>query len=236
MERTNGAISDILEDKNRGFTKPEDECFIIQLLHAIATYQSVEGISHNDLHTGNIFYTKVDETTTFNGETLYDADYYHYSIHRGLIDLDLYLPATQYIAKIADFGFSTKWSIPIISWNWIFQQDNSESDAPWIPNWYIPQYDSSYALYSLASMGSEFAWFVLDGLDIPLELFRPYGRPIFSPINTSSETYLQNPYPTDFDLKNYPELRAQRILSDRRITGKFWKRPRSGKIVTLGSL
>nr|QBK93906.1 MAG: protein kinase [Pithovirus LCPAC406] len=90
QEKMIGALGD-------GLIKMNDS-ILIQVFHAIACYQENYAISHNDLHVGNIFYTKyvgLEETT-----------------HLAFVldDIILYIPKPDHIIKIGDFGQSCKYS------------------------------------------------------------------------------------------------------------------------------
>jgi len=114
----------------------------IQTLFAIAAYQAKFKISHNDLHTDNVFVEFVTEKTEFKGKKLIDADYYHYEID----GKSIYFPAIPVIAKIGDYGKSVKYTEPIIGDKFVFVTgyDQGDGTGPWIPNIYFPQYDSLY--------------------------------------------------------------------------------------------
>nr|QBK92459.1 MAG: protein kinase [Pithovirus LCPAC401] len=101
-----------------------DDSILIQVFHAIACYQENYAISHNDLHTGNVFYT----TNTFSEETT------HVSLV--LDDITLYIPKPEYIIKIGDFGHSCKYSDPMI-----FNYKVVNSGYPNIPVNYSEFYD-----------------------------------------------------------------------------------------------
>ena len=123
----------------------------IQTMFAIATYQEHLKISHNDLHCGNIFIEYVTPDTTFNGQNIADANYFHYKIK----GMDIYFPAIFAIVKIGDFGLSVKYSKPIVGYRRIFEDgyasreeydpyDPEDQYDPLIPNYYLSAYDSLY--------------------------------------------------------------------------------------------
>lgn len=114
----------------------------IQTLFAIAAYQAKFKISHNDLHTKNVFVEFVTEKTEFNGKKLIDAEYYHYEIN----GKSIYFPSIPVIVKIGDYGKSVKYTEPIIGDKYVFDNGYEQHDGtgPWIPNIYFPQYDSLY--------------------------------------------------------------------------------------------
>ena len=82
---------------------------LIQILHAICTYQTYQ-IQHNDLHSENIMVEYIKEGSTFMGQDVYSADWFHYKIE----DVDLYVPFIPMLVKIGDFGYSVKYSNPIV--------------------------------------------------------------------------------------------------------------------------
>lgn len=118
------------------------DAIYIQTLFAIAMYQDRFKISHNDLHEGNVFIEYVTSDTIFNNKRLNDAKWYHYKIK----DKDIYFPATGIIAKIGDFGLSVKYSDPIVGDKQVFETGYDQYDGmgPWIPNQFIPSYDSFF--------------------------------------------------------------------------------------------
>jgi len=235
MELTNGEIkTSMFTDKSVKNSLFAETGFVIQVLHAIATYQKHYAISHNDLHLGNVFYSEIGPETMFNGQTLYDADYFHYSVRSGKSGkvVNLYLPATPYLAKIGDFGKAFKWSPPMVGELYLIENGYNSSGAPWMPNWYIPQYDSSYFLNCMSRNNSVEVDEIFSMLEIPHQLFRPNGRPIFSePDDQADYTY----YP-DITLQNFPQLSALSLLTNKDIFRNFMEVPKRGKIVTLGEI
>ncbi len=119
----------------------------IQTLAAIATYQHYYQISHNDLHLGNLFIEYVDKDTEFNGKKIIDADWYHYSIDGN----DLYIPATNAIIKIGDFGLSIKWKEPVVGDMKILMGEYGEV----VPNWYTPIYDAVHVSGEFYSLNTD---------------------------------------------------------------------------------
>lgn len=194
-----------------------EKSLILQVITGIASYQYHYDISHNDLHLENVFYINVKQETAYRGTALYDADWYHYHI----LGTDLYLPATPYIPKIADFGRAAKWSQPIIAEHYLI---DTMYDY-WIPNWYIPQYDSIYFLNKAKDVGgSREAANILDIFNIDQKYFdidKDY-RPYFS------DKKLNN-------ILNLKQASAINILKNQDIVGEFMTKPK-GKIVTLGEI
>lgn len=114
---------------------------LIQILHAISTYQSHYNVSHNDLHTSNIFVKQLDDTTTYRGDVLSDFDNFVYEMD----DHDIYIPNRGAIVKIGDWGLACKWKQPFIGSKVVLSAEyDTRGVGPWIPNWWAPQYDTLY--------------------------------------------------------------------------------------------
>jgi serine/threonine protein kinase len=109
---------------------------IVQLLFAISLYQKLK-ISHNDLHTGNIFIEYTDKMI-WNGKKVSDYDYLEYRIG----SKRLFIKRGKYIVKIGDWGLACKYSEPMILQ---FSVMEAEYEV-FIPNFYDSSYDVVYAL------------------------------------------------------------------------------------------
>lgn len=118
---------------------------VVQLLHAIATYQSQYKLVHGDLHTENIFYLEVKPDTMWNGQLLSQAQYYLYKVG----DTNLYIPQSPYILKVGDWGLSVKYSSPIVGDRYTIENGYNERNGlgPTLPNFYSENYDMMYSLY-----------------------------------------------------------------------------------------
>lgn len=113
MEKIDGDINSLWKKLPQDeFTVVADNLFI-QVLFAISIMNRRLGIQHNDLHTGNVFYEKIDgdKSIVFDGQTITkDTKFLEY-----IIDGErCVIPFLGYIAKIGDFGFSVKYSIPMV--------------------------------------------------------------------------------------------------------------------------
>lgn len=117
---------------------PHISSVILQLFHAIECYQRAYQISHNDLNTSNIVYAKTPDT--WNGQDIRSADYFQYVID----DTSFYIPASDYILKIIDFGISAKYSSPMISDRLVIKGEYTT-----IPNFYSPAYDVGLLLTTI---------------------------------------------------------------------------------------
>ena len=139
---------------NYNIASNDEDIFInsmVQVLFAIAYYQTKWKISHNDLHSNNIFVEYVNEETTYKGEKLINADYYHYKVG----SKDFYIHASPVIVKIGDYGLAEKYSEPVIISEYSYCDGNEimacKHAGGWetIPPEYIPQYDSFVAVSSV---------------------------------------------------------------------------------------
>jgi serine/threonine protein kinase len=78
---------------------------LIQTLHAIYIYQREYKLQHNDLTPNNLLLRKLDEKSTFRGQTLHDADYFRYTVD----GVELFLPNRGFVVCISDYGTSSTW-------------------------------------------------------------------------------------------------------------------------------
>lgn len=144
MEKIDGTLNSILQAIDPLYIPG----LVIQLLHAIATYQEQHRIVHGDLHMENVFFVKIEKDTTFQGNLLSAADYFSYAIG----DTTLYLPAetTPYIIKIGDWGLSVKYTDPIVGDLHTIRTgyDEMNGNGPILPNTYNPLYDMMYSLWT----------------------------------------------------------------------------------------
>jgi serine/threonine protein kinase len=198
----------------------------IQILHAIAVYQKHYKLQHNDLHMDNVFLEKITPETKYKGESLHDAKFFHYKVE----DIDLYLPFVGAIVKIGDFGLSVKYKPPIVGDMTAVSDGYDDGDGSWIPNWYAPNYDALYAacrLYNLSK--SEI---------MKLCLAHMMNLKDTGPVGSTIPVYF-NPkigYRPRLDkLHELPNGNPITFLKSSLIN-RFWKKPDSGKIVTLGEV
>lgn len=129
----------------------------IQTIFAIICYQEKYKVSHNDLHTDNVFVEYVNDNTKFKGNYLKDADWYSYGIRGKRV----YFPAIPVIVKIGDFGLSVKYSKPIVGDEHVFKTGYWQTDeatgaydgnGAWIPNVFIPAYDGLFFTTAFAQL------------------------------------------------------------------------------------
>ena len=235
----------------------------IQLMFAIAFYQDRWKISHNDLHTGNVFVEYVTDETEFNGEKLIEADWYHYHItsqgkgtkarrekatgnwsflgvdsesEKRDAACDVYFPAIPVITKIGDYGLSVKYTTPIVGDREVFESgyNQYDGDGPWIPNQFIPQYDSSYTGAAYTSFIDSIST-VKDHLLQDMVKFLLGGRRPDQWFNKTEGILKKgNSRPVLEKLHTLPT--ALDLLRSDVVQKQFGKKPNSGKIVTLGVL
>ena len=128
---------------------------VAQLLIAILFYQSIFKISHNDLHTGNIFLERITDKTKYNGRYLKDYGFISYNIY----GKEYYVPLGKYLVKIGDWGLSCKYSKPMVLTQLVidnfsgrdnyFDDGTFRQDMSIIPNVYRPSYDLIFSLIAM---------------------------------------------------------------------------------------
>lgn len=126
----------------------------VQTIFAIAYYQEALKMSHNDLHDDNVFVEYVTKDTKFNGETVAGADLYKYVLN----GQEIYFPACPMLSKIGDFGFSVKFSDPMVGSKNVMENgyyvptdDTGKNFRAYFPNSFIPSYDSLYFTFAYAN-------------------------------------------------------------------------------------
>jgi hypothetical protein len=107
-----------------------------QTLFAIFAYQSTYKISHN------VFMEFVTDKTEFNGQKIKGATHFHYHFK----GYDIYIPSSDIIIKIGDYGLSIKYSTPIIGkFDSVKDGMNiNDGQGAWVPNVFVPSYDSLF--------------------------------------------------------------------------------------------
>jgi hypothetical protein len=159
MEKISGDLSDDIECLSiHTFDKiPSDKrghamnSFYVQVIFAIAMYQEKLKISHNDLHTGNVFIEHITPKTVFNNQNVYGSDWFHYRVK----GKDIYIPYCSFIAKIGDFGLSIKYKIentdpPMVGNKFIVETgfENADPVDGLVPNIFLVGYDLLYFSYA----------------------------------------------------------------------------------------
>lgn len=237
MEKINYSLAQAA--KTLKLMPPKDiNSLFIQTLHAIATYQTVYQLQHNDLHFGNIFVENVTSKTKFNGQRLHNADYYHYRIGK----VDLYIPATRYIIKIGDFGLSVKYSKPLVGDRLavITGYNQRDENGPWVPNWYCESSDSIFA--TLRFYDRVATPLIMETLARMIGVGRNIkGRNLSSAVNIIKEELKHpnvnkiNQRPSVYKLGgDWKRGTARTALTNKFLMKDFLKKPEKGKIVTLG--
>jgi serine/threonine protein kinase len=214
----------------------------IQVMFAIAMYQNKYNISHNNLHDDNVFVEYVTKDTTFNSEKLIDKEWYHYRCD----NIDIYFPAIPVIVKIGDFGLSVKYSKPIVGNKAIFSSGHvDDGTGHWIPNIYLPSYDSLFFMVSI--------WLLL-GRQTSWVKENKYGKLIPECVRVMCPTVPKSNNP-DFDyfpamvsqgyvrrsngrpvLNNLTNVLPAISILKGPIANMYGKKPKTGTIITLGIL
>ena len=185
------------------------ENILIQILHAMACYQTYK-IEHGDLHTDNLMIEYIKEGNTFDGQDIYSAHWFMYTIG----DVNLYIPFIPIIIKIGDFGQSIKYSIPMVG-------NKSEMKRGL-------GFTNGDILYTFAGL-------YYDNPGINNELFKNILSFMLEyPKETAIDNFINGDNDRHMKLvgkeKNYP----YNLLQNKTIFGKYMEKPSSGKIVRLG--
>lgn len=155
MEKVDTTLKNII--KNKLVSQSEAEKLFVQITHAIAVYQSVYKLQHGDLHVDNVFISQVTSDTQWQDKKILGHAFYKYRVG----NTELYLPATSWLAKIADWGLSVKYSTPIVGDGYtIFDgYDQQDGAGPWIPNFYNETYDLLFIFNNLYNVFQNSAFF-----------------------------------------------------------------------------
>ncbi|MDB4769445.1 hypothetical protein OAG24_00620 [bacterium] len=218
MEKMDGSLTNLI----KSLTSKEFLEFFIQITHAVGAYQYYYKICHQDLKPDNILYKKVEKGMKFQDQSISDADWFHYKYKSS----NLYLPAQKWIPKIADFGMAAKWSEPMI-----FSDKSLERDFN--PNFYQEFGDIIFLLsqvhYEIEKEGNiELLTDVYSALEITPKIkdeilksgWRYYYRQNIKNI------------PTYFEENFTP----QKIFENKNILQLYGTRPKTGKIITMGTI
>jgi len=215
------------------FRKVIPTVLLIQIIHAIATYQSAYQIQHNDLHDDNVFVEFIRPGTVFAGQNLDDADWFHYKIG----DVDLYLPWVPLIAKIGDFGLSVKYSEPIVGdkSSLTYGYDQGDGDGPWVPNWFSVSSDMLFITRIFYKNNPKNTF-------IKNLMARMLGMKMKNPKPVSVDKVVRLSYRAGGGTRPKMDVLGRRdkdtspvkILTDESLLGEYMVPPTEGKIVTLG--
>lgn len=209
------------------------ENIYIQVMFAISAYQHYFKISHNDLSVDNILIDNVRSDTIFNDQIFSDADWYHYEF----MGKNIYIPAIGMIAKIVDFGIAIKYSDPVIGSVDVFTTGLDLGAGPNIPNKFIPAKDSLYFSLKYAEfvdkyMSREKLGDLLSDCLVYICGFDKSNK--FVKNILKSKLVMGDSYvPNIFELG---KIKSAIEVLDGPIYEKYHKKPKQGKIVTLGTL
>jgi len=103
QERITTSLSEVLEE-NPGMTCKDLAGFYLQAFATLHMLQSTCDFKHHDLHPGNVFVKRIDDTMMWKGKKMIEATHFTYELDDGVV---LTFPNNGYIVKIGDFGFSS---------------------------------------------------------------------------------------------------------------------------------
>jgi len=244
MQKISGSFTSfksciIKKDTEEKYYNPEIlNVLYIQILHAISVYQRQYKLSHNDLHTENIFIELIKKGTKYDEQELSDADWFHYHID----GVDIYLPYVPMLVKIGDFGLSFKFSEPMIGDEYVIEDGYDQDDGVGavVPNWYAPSYDSVYMTRYIYvdNTDNDFLRKIMGWIIDPDE-----REPKKSWINKKAAERFEGMDGTRPALRmlsgefgKFAHATAENILKNKNLMGKYLEVPTSGKIVTLGRI
>ncbi len=121
MEKIHGTVKDLVVGMRGKMSAAQLDkqvrSIYIQTLFGVASMQHSYGIQHNDLHNGNVMYQNITPDLRYDSKRVKDCTHMKYDIidtngerHTIWIPLD----KNTVIAKIGDFGYSVKYSHPIV--------------------------------------------------------------------------------------------------------------------------
>lgn len=236
MEKSEGSLSsiskciagDFMKDKV-DFKEDIQDSIVIQTLFAIAKYQTL-GIQHNDLHFGNIFYESINKDTEYEGSKLMEFEHFRYIIN----ETSVYISFCPLIIKVADFGFSVKYSQPMIGYSRSIEGINEPGNE--IPNYFTFTYDlvffisTALIFYGLTNKLLINVVRYIVSLDSKstdeevIEEFKKYVDPKTMRPHIKKLNMLRG------------DLSARSILQNKEIMGKFLEEPENQNSIVLGNI
>ena len=232
MEKGGLSVRSFIKKQKIKNNDPIGDSILVQILHSIGVYQHYHKIQHNDLHLGNVLVETISPDTMYNGQKLYDADWFHYQVH----GTNIYLPKSEIIIKIIDYDCAVKYSTPLIGPQRSLERGQASSvrEKPWIPNWYCESSDPIYSTDHLYDFfhGNKFVRNIL-------------GWMLGSNGKNTSDRWIEKEIMKNFtaggkrpSLKmlsgKYSRATPVNILTNRKLMAKYLKVPTSGNVVTLG--
>jgi serine/threonine protein kinase len=196
---------------------------IVQTLFAIACYQQIYKLSHNDLHRSNIFIQYIHKDISWNSQNLNDAKYFMYRIG----DKNIYIKNMGFVVKIGDWGNGCKHSEPIIC-NKTFKNLKNK-----FLNQYSPQYDLLFFLYNLLLTAGKDGETLYEHYNLSDQLFRDMGIDYMS--FRTEYVYKQKNGRIAFRGVEYVED-ANYVLRKGEYIKQFTLKPDSDRIIELGYL
>lgn len=248
MEKIHGTVRrnlhkmlvDVEESCGRRGSEDVMDSIILQTLGAISMMQRTLGIQHNDLHNDNVMFqnlNKMEGPVMFDGHDLKEADYFCYDFD----GVSVYFKNVGIVIKIADFGYATKYSAPIVG-PMILTNRNLDTAA--IPGWRDDWYDMILFVTELFMNYNEWSELLCK---LMIVMFDPYIRDVDimsrdDALRISKEVYnnLKGLYTIGGFRSNFTALNtyAWLIMMNYNVVGmhRLKKPPVGSKVVCLGRL
>ena len=103
QERITGTLDEVLEE-NPGMTSRDIASAYLQVFVTLHMLQETCDFKHHDLHPGNVFMKRIDDTMVWKGQKMCEATHFTYDLGEHGV---LTFPNNGYIVKIGDFGLSS---------------------------------------------------------------------------------------------------------------------------------
>lgn len=168
-----------------------------QVLCAIKSYQNI-GISHNDIHTGNIMIEYISKDTKYNNKKLFDCDEFYYLYDNQYISFD-YVP---FVVKIIDWGYGVKKyknNMPgLVSQNTINLEkfDKKTYEEYNTPNYFNYSYDVLFFIFAMRQLTENYSYDakqdILKDLGMHKNHEEMYVYSTFRPTSTALNLYKEN--------------------------------------------
>jgi serine/threonine protein kinase len=197
------------------------EYLFMQAIFSLCLLQKHE-IVHNDLHLGNLFVKYIDENTTYHSQKLISAEYFSYTVEK----ITFYIPFIPLILKIGDFGLAQKYSEPqILATNIVSDMFEIRH---LIPNFYSSITDVVPLVFNFLNISGDTAiitksaeW-IFKGKKEQKRMITFNKR--YSKIYTEYYKYFEH----------ISAINLLKYIRDIRPT--LFKKPKSGKIINLGTI
>lgn len=166
---------------------------LIQTSFAIEVLQSSFQINHNDLHHGNVFLEEITPETMYNNKYINKFTHFQYNYNSSTV----VFPRGKYIVKLGDYGFSVKWSSPIVA----NLRSLSDGYNGMNPNFYSTKFDLATLIYTIkahletlkrpSEIITSLQKFILNGKNVRYMYNRDSG--VYRPTLTHLPSFLSKP-------------------------------------------